>query len=104
MVMLRTPSDLEVVRGDREVIECHSSDPSAQYIWWVCSESCLTIGSHGGRENEHYGPTYKLKQYLSISNIPCNALCFSKLFFLFDPSFMVVSYMAFLLALRYGLN
>nr|XP_022302791.1 uncharacterized protein LOC111110541 [Crassostrea virginica] len=33
MVMLRTPSDLEVVRGDREVIECHSSDPSAQYIW-----------------------------------------------------------------------
>lgn len=33
MIMLKSPSDLAVFRGEREIIECNSNDPSAQYIW-----------------------------------------------------------------------
>lgn len=35
MIMLKSPSDLAVFRGEREIIECNSNDPSAQYIWYV---------------------------------------------------------------------
>lgn len=35
MIMLKSPSDRAVFRGEREIIECNSNDPSAQYIWYV---------------------------------------------------------------------
>ncbi|XP_061187597.1 uncharacterized protein LOC133195693 [Saccostrea echinata] len=33
MTMLKSPKDHEVFRGNREILECKSNDPSAQYIW-----------------------------------------------------------------------